>query len=130
MAEVRRNAGTARLSDSTTCCICGGQFLPGQQYAVDRAGPVFSYSHLGCRDGAATGSPVRKPRRTAPVKKPIPDVQLIAPGVAEVLPTGEAGPAVWGLFHARHRGGSEPLAVERNPEVGLGGLVGWLLHNR
>jgi hypothetical protein len=143
MAEVRRNAGTGRLSANTVCCVCHEQFLPGQEYAVDRAGPVFFYRHLGCRDGAATGSPVRKPRRTAPIKKPIPDVQLIAPGVAEVFYRGHrydavavtesrdgTGPVLWGLFHARHRGGGEPLTVERNSEVGLGGLVSWLLHNR
>jgi hypothetical protein len=76
-------------------------------------------------------------------KKPIPDVQLVACGVAEVFYRGHrydavavtesrdgTGPVLWGLFHPRHRGGSEPLAVERDPEVGLGGLVGWLLHNR
>ena len=42
----------------------------------------------------------------------------------------EGGPVLWGLYHPRHKGGDEPLAVERNPEVGLGGLVSWLLTNR
>jgi hypothetical protein len=74
-----------------------------------------------------------------PANKPIPDVQLLAPGVAEIFFRGhrydavadeEGDPVVWALFHARHRGGREPLAVERDPEVGLGGLVSWLLHNR
>ena len=39
-------------------------------------------------------------------------------------------PVLWGLYHPRHKGGNEPLAVERNPAVGLGGLVSWLLANR
>lgn len=76
-----------------------------------------------------------KPRRT----EPIPDVQLLAPGVAEIFYRGhrydavadeEGGPVLWGLFHTRHHGGEKPLAVERDPEVGLGGLVSWLLTHR
>jgi hypothetical protein len=130
MAEVRKNIGTARLSESTTCCTCGRPFLPGQEYTVDRAGPGFYYWHLGCRDGA-TASP--------PARRPIPDVADADSGVAEIFYRGhryvavageEGGPVVWGLFHQQHRDGEEPLAVERNPEVGLGGLVSWLLHNR
>lgn len=128
MAEVRRNAGTARLSDNTTCCVCGGMFIPGQEYAVDRAGHVFSYSHLGCRDGATASPPARR--------RPIPDVADADNGVAEIFYRGhhytavaddEGGLIVWGLFHPKHKYGSEPLAVERDPEVGLGGLVSWLL---
>jgi hypothetical protein len=78
-----------------------------------------------------------------PTIKPIPDVQLIGHGVAEVFYRGHiynamavtesrdgTGHVLWGLFHPRHRGGDEPLTVERDPEVGLGGLVSWLLHNR
>lgn len=140
MAEVRKNAGTARLSESTLCCICGGQFLPGQQYVVDRDGHNFFYSHLGCRDGTATAE-VKQPHRTTAggtkqVKKPIPDVADADNGVAEIFYRGhrydavtdeEGGPVVWGLFH---HSGDEPLAVERDPEVGLGGLVSWLLNNR
>ena len=143
MAEVRKNAGSARLSESTLCCICGGQFLPGQEYTIDRAGPRFFYSHVDCRDGAATVERRDRPtvagRCKPPVEKPMPDVHEVADGVAEIFYRGhrydavtdeEGGPVVWGLFHSRHRGGEEPLAVERNPEVGLGGLVSWLLHNR
>ena len=140
MAEVRKNAGTARLSESTLCCICGGQFLPGQEYTIDRAGPRFSYSHVGCRDRAADAeTKPREPVGTQTVKKPIPDVAATDNGVTEIFYRGhrydavtdeEGGPVVWGLFHARHRGGEEPLAIERDPEVGLGGLVSWLIHNR
>lgn len=136
MAEVRKNAGTARLSEHTVCCVCGRPFVPDQEYTIDRAGPRFFYSHVTC-DGAATAE--REGRRKPPVKKPLPDVHEVADGVAEIFYRGhrydavadeEGGPVVWGLFHSRHRGGEEPLAVERNPEVGLGGLVSWLIHNR
>ena len=143
MTEVRKNAGTARLSDNTPCCVCGREFQPDQEYAIDRAGPSFFYSHVDCRDAAATGSPARKPRRptaggTRPVKKPTPDVADTANGLAEIFYRGhhyravafteqEGGPVLWGLYHPRHRGGEEPLSVERNPTVGLGGLVSWLL---
>ena len=148
MAEVRKNAGIARLSSETICCVCSQQFLPGQEYAVDRAGPSFFYSHVGCRDQAATAEPSpakKKPRRTTAggkaTKKPIPDVGDTANGLAEIFYRGhhynamafaeqEGGPVLWGLYHPRHRGGDEPLAVERDPTVGLGGLVSWLLHNR
>ncbi len=149
MTEVRKNAGTARLSESTLCCFCGRLFIPGQEYAVDRAGPRFFYSHLDCRDAAATaevpaerkGRPAVAGRRKPPVKKPIPDVVEGPAGLAEIFYRGhrysaaafteqEGGPVLWGLYHPRHKGGDEPLAVERNPAVGLGGLVSWLLTNR
>ena len=145
MAEVRKNAGTARLSDNTPCCVCGQLFIRGQEYVVDRAGPSFFYSHLDCRDAAATAeAPAeRKGRPTvAGRRKPIPDVVEGPAGLAEIFYRGHRynamaftqqegrGPVMWGLYHPRHKGGDEPLAVERNPEVGLGGLVSWLLNNR
>jgi len=72
------------------------------------------------------------------VKKPIPDVADTDNGIAEIFYRGhhysaaafterEGGPLLWGLYHPRHHNGDEPLAVERDPEVGLGGLVSWLL---
>jgi hypothetical protein len=134
MAEVRKNIGPARLSESTTCCTCGRPFLPGQEYAVDRAGPRFFYSHLDCREGAATAE--REGRPMVAGRKPLPDVHEVADGVVEIFYRGhrydavadeQGGPVVWGLLH---HSGEEPLAVERNPEVGLGGLISWLIHNR
>jgi len=141
MAEVRKNAGTGRLSSETICSICCKQFIPGEEYAMDRSGPSFFYSHVGCRDAAVT---VDKPKKKKPreVKVPAPDVEQVSNGIAVICYRGfrynamafteheGTGPVLWGLFHRLYTGGEKPMAVERNPEVGLGGLVSWLMHNR
>lgn len=129
MPEVRVNKGRARLSNNTSCCICHELFIPDQQYVVERSGTAFYYSHPHCQQAAAA------PPRPA-VTVPPPDVEQHDAGHASIYYRGhlydarlirDGSRSWWLLTHPRER---QALAKEESREIGLAGLVSWLILNR
>lgn len=153
MTEIRKNVGKARLEKGSACCLCDIRFKSGDEYTVDHDTEGVYYSHLICRELGTLPceEPIRKaeepPKRAKKVKKeekaaivkPNPDVEFLDRHTVRVYYRGHLYDArryfdpkdtkvnVWGLFHWSQVG---PLVIERDLEVGFGGIVSWLLHNR